>query len=484
MSGTPHEADPLIGHVIDSRYRVTERLGEGGMGFVYLATHEQLGHTLVIKRLRPELVDSGSTSERFTREAQAASRIQHPHVIGVTDFGVLPDFGAYYVMERLEGADLGAELAATGAMSLERAVGIIEQAAEALAAAHAVSIVHRDLKPENVFLTTRDGQPDFVKVLDFGLARVMDANRKLTETGQVIGTPRYMAPEQCRGEKVDARADVYSLGLILYEMLTGHQPYRGLSTYEILGKKMFEHIEPPGQLSPPVVLPPPLEAFLMRCLEREAPLRPSHGAMMADELHAVRIALGLPPNPYANLAEGARQSLPQIFEPPVSSVASAEPPLLASSPSTAPPMAAPSAPPPRADAPSSRLPLLLGIGAGGLLVMALASATAAWFLFARTDVPPAAVTAPEPSVPAAAEPAPTPPPAQSEVRVETEPPGAELVYQGVLVGTTPLSVAVPGAIPSGSSVELRLDGYQTREIALISGVPMAHIELHPVNGAE
>lgn len=294
------EVDAILGETIDGRYEVLSRLGQGGMGFVFEAKDLALGgQSVVLKTLRPQLVKDERSAQRFTREAMASARIDHPHVIKVTGYGVNEDHGAYYVMERLVGMDLGAVLNnATAPLSAQRTLHIAKQVASALAAAHRQGIVHRDLKPENIFLTTKDGDEDYVKVLDFGLARLLDAT-KLTETGAVIGTPRYMSPEQCRGQPVDPRADLYSLGAVMMEMLTGIQPYTGIGTFELLGKKMFEDVVAPSALEPPVHIDPRLEAFLMRLLSREPEPRPVDGGQLLEIVERLERDLRVPAQGFA-----------------------------------------------------------------------------------------------------------------------------------------------------------------------------------------
>ncbi|MCA9604520.1 MAG: serine/threonine protein kinase, partial [Myxococcales bacterium] len=188
------EVDDILGETLDGRYEVLSRLGSGGMGFVWEARDLLMqGRSVVLKTLRPELVNNEKTAERFSREAMASAAIDHENVIVVLGHGVTANFGAYYVMERLVGRDLAAEIAAEGGpLSAARTIDIATQVASALGAAHARGIIHRDLKPENIYLAQR-GERQIVKVLDFGLARLLDAGNKLTETGAVIGTPRYMA---------------------------------------------------------------------------------------------------------------------------------------------------------------------------------------------------------------------------------------------------------------------------------------------------
>ncbi len=214
----------FTGRVIDSRYRVIRKIGEGGMGTVYAGEHVEIGKDVAIKILHPAYSTQQDLVERFRREARAASRIGHPHIIDVTDFGETEDGCAYFVMEHLDGIDLADVLSHERRLAPERACKIATQICRALAAAHAAGVIHRDLKPENIFLVARDGQADFVKVLDFGIARSMGRARRLTNPGVAMGTPEYMAPEQAEGGAVDQRSDIYSVGALIYEMTSGSPP--------------------------------------------------------------------------------------------------------------------------------------------------------------------------------------------------------------------------------------------------------------------
>ena len=224
----PKEDDSMgvdfTGRVIDSRYRVIRKIGEGGMGTVYAGEHVEIGKDVAIKILHPAYSTQQDLVERFRREARAASRIGHPHIIDVTDFGETEDGCAYFVMEHLDGIDLADVLSHERRLAPERACKIATQICRALAAAHAAGVIHRDLKPENIFLVARDGQADFVKVLDFGIARSMGRARRLTNPGVAMGTPEYMAPEQAEGGAVDQRSDIYSVGALIYEMTSGSPP--------------------------------------------------------------------------------------------------------------------------------------------------------------------------------------------------------------------------------------------------------------------
>jgi serine/threonine protein kinase len=214
----------FTGRVIDNRYRVIRKIGEGGMGTVYAGEHVEIGKDVAIKILHPAYSTQQDLVERFRREARAASRIGHPHIIDVTDFGTTEDGCAYFVMEHLDGIDLADVLSHERRLAPQRACGIAIQICRALAAAHAAGVIHRDLKPENIFLVARDGQADFVKVLDFGIARSMGRARRLTNPGVAMGTPEYMAPEQAEGGAVDQRSDIFSVGALIYEMVSGSPP--------------------------------------------------------------------------------------------------------------------------------------------------------------------------------------------------------------------------------------------------------------------
>ena len=223
------------GETVADRYRIDRVLGEGGMGVVYAAEHMLMRKEVALKVLHGEMCTMPEIVARFEREAIAAAAIDHPNVAGATDFGRLPDGACYLVLELLKGESLRDEIK-KGPMPLERALVIMRGIANGVAAAHAKGIVHRDLKPENVMLVERDGLPDFVKVLDFGIAKMdthaqeasgTGAGQIVTRIGTIFGTPEYMAPEQAVGDKVDARADLFALGVILLEMLTGECPFKG-----------------------------------------------------------------------------------------------------------------------------------------------------------------------------------------------------------------------------------------------------------------
>ena len=237
--------DSLLGQTLAGKYRIDERLSEGGMGTVYRGTHVLMDKTVAIKVLRPSLAADEKIVARFSREARAASRISHPHALSVTDFGESEDSVVFLVMEYLSGQTLKEIIREEGPMALPRAVEIIRQVGGALDAAHGEGVVHRDLKSENIMLLSSSGT-DYAKVLDFGIAKIKERDGEydpgLTAPDLVIGTPQYMSPEQCSQSPIDARSDIYSLGVILYEMLVGHVPFTGESSTAI----MLKHLQQPA----------------------------------------------------------------------------------------------------------------------------------------------------------------------------------------------------------------------------------------------
>jgi eukaryotic-like serine/threonine-protein kinase len=239
-----HEGDRLVGTLVGDRYRVGRKLGEGGMGLVYLATHESLRKQVALKVLGTSARIEGEAMARFEREAIAAGNLRHPNIAEATDFGQLPDGGLYLVMEYVEGTTLR-RLIAEEKLSPERALAIVRQIGAALAAAHAREVVHRDLKPENV-IVTRGTSGDVVKVIDFGIAKLRSTTfdgigTGLTSAGTVFGTAEYMSPEQVMGQPVDARADQYALGVLAFELLTGKPPYKN----DDVGQLMMMHVGAP-----------------------------------------------------------------------------------------------------------------------------------------------------------------------------------------------------------------------------------------------
>jgi eukaryotic-like serine/threonine-protein kinase len=262
--------DPFIGTIVGERYRIVSRIGVGGMGAVYRAEHTMMRRDLAIKVLLPELGGKDEFARRFEREAESASRLTHPNIITVTDFGRTPEGSLFLVMEFLAGQSLSDAIDA-GPMPVERALPIMRQILRALEHAHAAGVVHRDLKPENIMLVERDGQRDVVKILDFGIAKVtqpQSGREALTQAGVIFGTPEYLSPEQALGEAVDARADIYAAGIILYEMLAGRRPFENEDKVKIISMHLSHAPPRIRDVAPAVDVPLPLEQAIMQSLEK------------------------------------------------------------------------------------------------------------------------------------------------------------------------------------------------------------------------
>jgi serine/threonine-protein kinase len=272
----PRDGEALLPIILEGRYRLLSPLGAGGMGRVYLAEHVGLGKRVAVKVLRGELSRDATFARRFELEAIAASQMGHENIVDVTDLGRTPGGELYYVMELLEGASLGSVLLRERYLPLARAVPVLAQVCRALEAAHARGIVHRDVKPQNVMLLMREGRPDFVKVVDFGISKVSTPQGvKLTEVGAILGTANYMAPEQATGGDVDASADVYSVGVLTYELCTGTLPFQGENTFATMLQHVEAAPEPPSRRRPELGLPPELDALVMAALAKNPAARPS-----------------------------------------------------------------------------------------------------------------------------------------------------------------------------------------------------------------
>jgi len=276
--------------IIEDKYHLEQLIAHGGMGSVYRATHLQLERPVAIKILRAEFLTDPKVIERFKREARAAARLKHPNIIAVYDFGLLPaSGGAYLVMELVEGRSLREEMrthaASHGQMRRERAVALLRQVCAGVEAAHQRGIIHRDLKPDNIMIETEPHGTETVKVLDFGIAKLKESEhtlQSLTDEGTFIGTPNYISPEQCTSLPVDARSDVYSMGVILYEMLTGRVPFGGGSTSTVLLRHLQEPPAPPSRFRPDVGKA--LEQALLRALAKNPSQRFASAAQFSDQL--------------------------------------------------------------------------------------------------------------------------------------------------------------------------------------------------------
>lgn len=289
------DTDPLIGGVIDGRFRVDYTLGVGGMGTVYGGVQLSVNRDVAIKLLRAELSNREVALERFFREAKTISRLAHPNIVKLIDFGQDRERDVLYlVMELVRGKNLG-DLLAQGRLRTALALDVVYQVCGALTEPHAAGVIHRDLKPDNLLLVPVSDGTLQVKVLDFGIARFMESNTQLTGTGMICGTPAYMAPEQAQNEKLDARTDLYSLGVILYEMLSGWPPFSGTSSLQV----MLKHIQdtPPmlREILPPAALPPAIEDVVYTLMSKERASRPESARFVRDQIDALRKQFDLAP---------------------------------------------------------------------------------------------------------------------------------------------------------------------------------------------
>jgi serine/threonine-protein kinase len=328
----------LVGQVIADRYHIIKKLGEGGMGAVYLGEHVKMGRKSAIKVMNPGMAADPDAISRFNREASNASRISHPNVCQIYDFGETTEGVIYLAMEFIEGSALTDLIEKEGALPPARAGKILKQSADALASAHDLGIVHRDLKPDNIMIVQgRDGS-DIVKVVDFGIAKAVagdEAGQKVTKTGLVVGTPEYMSPEQLSGDKLDGRSDIYSLGLVFYRMLTGVLPFQADSAQETMIKRLTDEPMPLETARPDIVFPAKLQAVLDKALARMPSERYANASQFGKDAEAA--VAGLAPAAAAAAvgesaatqlmdAEAALKSIPTKQKaPPPTAVASAAP---------------------------------------------------------------------------------------------------------------------------------------------------------------
>lgn len=434
-------ADPLIGTVFDGKYVVDALIGVGGMGKVYRGRNLRTEHSIAIKTLMPELVHDDSLVRRFEVEAKAASNLSHPNTIRVYDHGNEGKL-LWMVMELLDGMSLERALNIERAIEPRRLIGLMRQVCSSLAEAHGKGLVHRDLKPDNVFLNRAGGEADFVKVLDFGVAKLKDpkfGSEKLTQAGMIFGTPRYMSPEQARAKELDERSDIYALGVIMFECLTGEAPFEAADPIGVLVKHCNEPVPTFASVNSSLAIDPGFEEIVRRCLSKKPEQRPATVKELRAELDALdaRLALGRPAvdeNATRSLEHGASpidtfrdQSAPDTFDRLGINATSGRMP---ANPSIA--MHSESHRAAHAQAP-------LGlIVASAIAVLAAGAAALAFF---SADKP--AVVAPAPA-PAAA----VAPPAVAPVAPPT--PAVAVVAAGSGSGATPEAApaAVPAAVPA------------------------------------
>jgi serine/threonine protein kinase len=432
-----------VGQIIGN-YKITAKLGEGGMGVVYLAEHPIIGRKVALKAIHPELSRNPEVVSRFMTEAKSVNQIGNEHIVDVSDFGNTPEGEFYFIMEFLQGEALADCLRRERLLQTGRAMQIAAQVADALAASHAHGIVHRDLKPENIFLITRSQTQDFVKVLDFGLAKLTQGEEKVshkTRTGSVMGTPYYMAPEQCEGKAgVDHRADVYSLGVILFEMMTGRVPFGGEGYGEIIVKHLTMAPPAPRDINPAIT--PAQQAVVLRALTKARDARFS-------SMEEFRAAI-LDPEKFAGTGRaGGSQVLAPVKTGDVSSSLSLRGSSLDSGDAKRVPMPstfrhAGEVLDEEIEVPRSRKGLFAGVAAAVIV----AAAAAVFVLKKPSNEPPTtaaaqhAPAAQTPAVPAAPVPA---VPQTVKVSFASEPAGATVIAKGTgeTIGTTPFERQLP-----------------------------------------
>jgi len=291
-------SDPYLDQEVAGQFRIVEKIGKGGMGSVYKAEQPDMNRYVAIKVLHSRYLSRTDLVSRFRREARAMSQLSHPNTARVYLYGQLDDGACYFVMEHLVGRNLAQLVRAEGAMDPLRAIRIMIQVCGALEEAHQVGIVHRDLKPENIFVTSQGGIQDFPKVLDFGLAKVGERQMSphsmvLTQQGMVFGTPEFMSPEQARGKTLDARSDIYSLGIILYELLTGKLPFEAKQPIEYIQLHVTATPMPLDERRPGTTFPAGLEEIVMKALAKQPEERYATAAEFGGALEAVlQVELG------------------------------------------------------------------------------------------------------------------------------------------------------------------------------------------------
>jgi serine/threonine protein kinase len=460
----PEEPDPWIGRKLSNVYVVESRIGEGGMGAVYLAKHVHLQKSFAIKVLSDAIAEKKHAVERLKQEAMAAANIDHENIVQVVNFDRTDDGSVFIVMELLKGESL-ADTIGRGPIELHRALPIAFQICGALQAAHAHGIVHRDLKPENVFLSDKAGRT-IVKVLDFGISKIKSADAeqvRMTRTGQLVGTPLYMSPEQARGETdIDKRVDVYALGVILYEMITGAPPFEGRNYFELLWKHGNEPHPSLKERNPNVYAPDALEAVVAKALAKNKDDR--YGSMAELEQALLEAVPEVPPLASLPSLPPERPSAPRIAKP-VSKKPTETIDEIPKTPKPQPETA-------EVELPTHRTPWVpIAIGAAALLLIGAGG----YALWPSDDLPPREPRPialpeppPEPEPEVIREPAPPPPeaPRTSSLSLTSMPAGAEVRLGDRVLGVTPLVAPLPVS-QEAVSLTFVLDGYFERSVSVI-----------------
>jgi serine/threonine-protein kinase len=444
-------SDDLIGRRFGN-YVVEKLLGAGGMGAVYSAVQPGIGKRVAIKFLAEHLTHHPSLVQRFFAEGRAVNLIQHENIVDIFDFDQTPDGLVYCIMELLSGVSLESELVTHTTLPIDRTIGIITQVADALGAAHAQGILHRDIKPDNIYLVRKKGNSDFVKVLDFGIAKLSnigDGSTARTASGTIMGTPGYMSPEQGTAGQVDARTDVYALGALLYRMLGGQLPFPGNSFGEILQKQLTESPRPLRELRPEV--PEALEGLVHSMLMREPAERPAN---MGDVARWLSAKPGeAPPPPLPSGLSRTPVVMPAVVRTTLSSAAGEEAPKTQAKPG-----------------PRWQLP-------AGVLA-AVVVAVVAWLGLRPAAHPPAAASvtplaAPPPAAPVAPAPVAAPPVQKFSVKIDSVPAAAEIFDGDVLIGTTPATLS----FADERVLKLHRDGFKDVQAAVRRDQPELSVRL-------
>ncbi len=491
-------------------YRILSKIGTGGMGAVYLAEHPLIGKKVALKVIHRELAGNKEVVQRFSQEARAVNQIGNEHIVEIHDFGVTPEGDHFYIMEFLEGKTLASLLAKHTALDVMRSLHVGAQIAAALSAAHVAGIIHRDLKPDNIMLMKRLGDPDFVKVLDFGLAKMFAAGASAVNTaaGVLLGTPQYMSPEACESKGgVDHRTDIYALGILLFQMMTGQLPFDGESMGEVLVKQVTQLPPVPRGINPSI--PPSVEQILLRCLAKPPDARfPTMDALRVALLDPESYLRGSPPiAPARSVGPGgakvdakmvmAHAAMLEAHKVQAQTrIGTASEALTALAPPVVPqnktmqigtPYGHSSAPPRRMWPIVLVLGLLLGLGGGAFAVAWVGRDDKPVDASAGTDGSGSAVAIGSGSgsaIAAGAGSGSAAPmaPKREKLVIESTPPGAEIYTGGAFLGKTPLELQWPVA-PEAVTFELRLAGYRKKvKSIVVEGEMSIGVELEKLPG--